>query len=203
MFCPQCGNEAREPYKFCKLCGANLSQVKQAMTLGPGETLRSPDVVDYGKAYYEHWKEELKRQWKKTPEEKRLEEIKAGVITTCVGIGVSLFMYFLLTAVAAGEPDKDAAILYVVRWIGFIPLLIGLSILFNALVISKRLVELKKKRTESNEMPAYVPAIDTSPMQRLAQPAEPAISDFSVTETTTTKLREPVTVQSERSSETN
>lgn len=203
MFCPQCGKESREPIKFCKQCGANLNEVKKVMHFGPGDGPLVPGTADWNRAVYKQWKDDLKRANRKTPEEKRIDEIKAGVITTSIGIGASLFFFFLLTAVAANEPDKDAAILYAVRWIGMIPLLIGLGIIFNGIVLSKRIVDLNKKREAQFEQQVSFPDVDITPMQRLAQPAEPVNLDFSVTETTTTKLREPIHVQSESSSDSN
>lgn len=202
MFCPQCGKEIREPYKFCKQCGANLNEVKKALHSGTGDSPKAQGPFDWNKVAYRQLKEELKRQNKKTPEEKRIDEIKAGVIVTSIGVATSLFLFFLLTAVASTEPD-DAAILYVVRWVGVIPLLIGLGILFNGLVLGKRQVELIREKEARFERQILFPETDITPMQRLAQPAESFNSDFSVTETTTTKLREPIHVQSESSSETN
>ena len=31
MFCPQCGLQQSDELKFCKVCGANLSAVRQAI----------------------------------------------------------------------------------------------------------------------------------------------------------------------------
>ncbi len=194
MFCPQCGNESRDNTRFCKSCGANLNNIKKAMTYGTSDAKGS----DWIKAEYDYWMDEIKSSRKKTPEEKRLEEIKGGVITTLVGIGTTFFLYFLMTAIAQNAGD-GADILLVVRWVGLVPLLIGLGILFNGLVISKRLVEMKNRREQTYTPPeGTFESIDTARML-----GEPSNNDFSVTEPTTTKLREPVPVKTKTTSETN
>jgi len=195
MFCPQCGREAPAPYKFCKSCGANLYAVKKALAQESGVT--SADTTDWPAVAYNKLKDAIDSR-KKSDEEKRLEEIKAGVITTLVGVGTTFFLYFLMTAIAATVPENEVAILLTIRWIGLVPLLIGLGLLFNGLVISKRAIRLKQAEESRYFPPESLPVVDTSPMRRLS---EPPISDFSVTEPTTTRLREPAPVESERSSE--
>jgi uncharacterized membrane protein YvbJ len=32
-FCPQCGSQQRDELKFCKVCGANLQAVRQAVAV--------------------------------------------------------------------------------------------------------------------------------------------------------------------------
>ncbi|MBK9315906.1 MAG: hypothetical protein IPM55_16930 [Acidobacteria bacterium] len=179
-----------------------MNEVKRALHPGTWDNPQFQSPVDWNKVAYRQLKEELRRQNKKTPEEKRIDEIKAGVIVTSIGVAASLFLFFLLTAVASTEP-ADAAILYAVRWVGLIPLLIGLGILFNGIVLGKRQVELIREKEARFERQILFPETDVTPIQRLAQPAEPVNLDFSVTETTTTKLREPIHVQSESSSDSN
>ena len=41
-----------------------------------------------------------------TPEIKRYQEIKAGVIVSCIGIGLSIFLYWFMQGVA-GHVDPE------------------------------------------------------------------------------------------------
>jgi hypothetical protein len=138
---------------------------------------------------------------KKTPEVKRLEEIKAGVITSSVGFGLMVFLGLLFNAIASTMEGPEGNILRSLWAVGLIPLLIGLGILFNGLFISKRIVELKRQQERKDQQSPLFSApntLDTSPVARLVEPSQSPISDFSVTETTTTKLREPVAAPSPR-----
>jgi hypothetical protein len=129
--------------------------------------------------------EERERQKGVTPEEKRYNEIKGGVITSFVGIGVMIFLRILLNAVAAQENPSDAEILRNVWLVGVIPFLIGIAIIFNGLFISKRIVELKRRQEQMPLPPLPIGAPTTG---QLAEAAPPA--DFSITEQTTTRLPE-------------
>jgi len=138
---------------------------------------------------------------KKTPEVKRLEEIKAGVITSSVGFGLMVFLSLLFNAIASTMEGPEANILRSLWAVGLIPFLIGLGILFNGLFVSKRIVELKRQQERNDQQSLLLSSpntLDTSPVARLVEPSQSPISDFSVTETTTTKLREPVAAPSPR-----
>src|SRR5207248_30863 len=105
--------------------------------------------------------EERERQKGVTPEEKRLNEIKGGVITSAVGLGVMIFLYVLMGAIAAQENPRDAEILRSVWIAGIIPFFVGLAIIFNGLFVSKRLVELKRQRMQSPPQPLPLSAPTT------------------------------------------
>ncbi len=47
------------------------------------------------------------------------------MITSAVGLGISIFLYFLLGAVAAGQQPQDAQIIRSVWLAGLIPFLVG------------------------------------------------------------------------------
>ena len=136
MFCPNCATQTTEEVKFCRKCGANLRGVQEAMT---GRT----KAIDWDKTWVKEMlmsQEERERRQGKTPEVKRLEEIKAGVITAAAGLGAMIFLYFLLGAVAANEPAKDAMIISKVWLAGLVPFMVGLAILFNGFFVSKQIV---------------------------------------------------------------
>src|SRR5262249_56838187 len=97
MYCPSCGTEASDQTKYCTKCGVNLRRVKGVLGKG-GAIVR--EGQDWERASIEEWRAERTAQRKKTPEEKRLEEIKAGVITSSVGLGLMIFLSFLFGAIA-------------------------------------------------------------------------------------------------------
>jgi hypothetical protein len=126
----------------------------------------------------------MERQLGITPEVKRYNEIKAGVIVSCVGIGVSIFLFFLMNAIAAGEP-RDGEILRAVWLAGLIPFMVGLALIINGVVVSKKMVEVmereqsKYKGMEEGAAPRGLKSPDTS---------EFIPPNFSVTDSTTRHL---------------
>jgi hypothetical protein len=135
---------------------------------------------------------------KKSPEEKRFNEIKGGVITTSVGLGLMLFLHELFEAIANTVQGPASEILRSLWAVGLIPLLVGLGILFNGFFIGRRIVELKRRQEREEPQPPLFSAPNTSPVARLAEPSQSPISDFSIAEPTTTKLREPMAAPSPR-----
>ena len=187
MFCPQCGNQANDEVKFCRKCGANLQGVQEAMT-GRG----SSKAIDWDKTWVKDIllsQEERERRQGKTPEVKRMEEIKGGVITTAVGFGVMIFLYFLLGAVAQNEP-KEAAIIEKVWLCGLVPFLVGLALIFNGLFVSKRIVKLKQQQLDELRE-AQARTLPSANTNQLPEVEAPYTSPYSVTERTTYHLQQP------------
>ena len=197
MFCPSCGIETREPLKFCKQCGANLRRIQGVMGKGGGGS-RAHSVVSLDQMALEEYQEERERKKKNTPEEKRLNEIKTGVITSSVGLGVMIFFSLLFDAIANTVSGPEASILRSLWGVGLVPFLVGLGIIFNGLVVGKKLVELKRQQGQFAPQPLFSAVPGTSPVPPLSETAQPAIGDSSITESTTTKLREPFPLSSPR-----
>jgi zinc-ribbon domain len=198
MYCPSCGTEVSDQTKYCTKCGVNLRRVKGVLGKG-GAGVKKGD--DWEPFWLEERRARNEARKKKTPEVKRLEEIKAGVITSSVGFGLMVFLSLLFDAVASTIEGPGGNILRSLWAVGLIPFMIGLGILVNGLFVSKRIVELKRQQeTKDQQSPLFSApnSLDTSPVARLVEPSQPQISDFSVTETTTTKLREPVAAPSPR-----
>ena len=134
MFCPGCAIQLTDDTKFCKNCGANLRGVREAMTM-------RGEQFDWSKTWVADMfmsQEERERRRGITPEHKRNNEIKGGVITTLAGLGAMIFLYYLLGAVANNEPNPgDAEIIRRVWLAGLVPFLVGIGILFNGLFLSK------------------------------------------------------------------
>ena len=198
MYCPSCGTEAGDQTKYCTKCGVNLRRVKGVLGRGGAGPKQGED---WGQFLLEKRIERGEARKKKTPEVKRLEEIKAGVLTSSVGIGLMVFLSLLFDAIASTIEGPEGNILRSLWAVGLIPFMIGLGIIFNGLFVSKRIVDLKQQREMKDQQSPLFSApntLDTSPVARLVEPSQSPISDFSVTETTTTKLREPVAAPSPR-----
>jgi hypothetical protein len=129
-------------------------------------------------------KREMERQLGITPEVKRYNEIKAGVITSCVGVAVTIFLFFLMHAVALQNPH-NAEILQSVWLAGLIPFMVGLALVINGVVVSKKMVQViereqaKAKNLEEGPAPRGLRSPDTN---------EFIPANFSVTDQTTRQL---------------
>jgi len=194
MFCPSCGAQSTQPIKFCKRCGTNLRRVQGVLSHGGGSSNWIPEVLMA--------RAEIKRQEGNTPEVQRLNEVRDGLITTFVGLGVMIFLYFFLGVIASSViHDPGVARLIDHIWlVGLIPFLIGVAITFNGLIISKRIVELKRGALQEEEA-GWDPGV---PMQAEVQgaidaPTTSSFDNLSVTESTTAHLGERVAGQPQRS----
>ncbi|MEP7270017.1 MAG: hypothetical protein ABI882_00855 [Acidobacteriota bacterium] len=193
MFCPNCGTQINEALKFCKRCGANLLGVREAMTRTGGETF------DWGKTWVANMmlsEDERERRKGITPEEKRYNEIKAGIITAVAGLGAMIFFRLFMPAIAASEPPPDAAILLRLWVIGVVPFLIGLSIIFNGVFLGKRVLQARER--QKSESGATSDLGGRTQVAALPDPSVIAAPDFSVVEPTTRRIPEPADAQGAR-----
>ena len=86
-----------------------------------------------------------------TPEVKRYNEIKAGVITSSVGIAVSIFLYFLMQGIILGgnASPEDAEILSRIWIAGVIPFSVGLALIVNGVFVSKKQAQIARQERVS------------------------------------------------------
>ncbi|MFZ0060469.1 MAG: hypothetical protein WAL47_00365 [Pyrinomonadaceae bacterium] len=190
MFCPRCGANQTEDLKFCKTCGVNLHAVRQVVQ--PREGDKKFDWSDTWVAEmflsgsaHERRKLELERARGLTPEVKRYNEIKAGVITGSSGLAMMIFLFVMMAGIISGGkiPNDTAEILSRVWIVGVIPLFIGIALIINGVFVSKKIVEAANR----NELPTR----DVNPnLLRPTNTAEFMPTSFSVTEETTRQLRE-------------
>lgn len=191
MLCPRCGSNQTEELKFCKTCGANLEAVRVA--LDNPEAMKKFDYGDNwlaemfrsGQAQ-ELRKLELERQMGITPAVKRYNEIKAGVITSSVGIGLAIFLFVFMRGLI-GSVDAHAAQILTRLWVaGVLPFFVGVALIINGLVVSKRLVEIQ----EAEEKRAKALGGAAGEPRSLGAPDTNEFIDtrFSVTEQTTRHL---------------
>ncbi|PYS89992.1 MAG: hypothetical protein DMF62_06010 [Acidobacteria bacterium] len=195
MFCPKCGSTQPDDLKFCKQCGANLSVVRKAVE-------RPEDVgkFDWNKTWLAEMlmsgeeavkrSAEIERLQGLTPEVRRRNEIKAGVITTCIGVGLMVFLYiFMQGVILSGEVKPGEAEILSRIWIaGFIPIMVGLALIINGVIVNKlfaskdRYVEPQMMHELGDKTAAeYLPPADTN---------ELFPAGFSVTDQTTRHLKE-------------
>ncbi|HEX6715534.1 MAG TPA: hypothetical protein VF088_00400 [Pyrinomonadaceae bacterium] len=190
MICPRCASNQSDDIKFCTSCGANLQAVREALIASDAgkkfdwSNTWVADMFMSGQAA-EMRKLEMERRLGITPEVKRYNEIKAGVIVSCVGVGVSIFLFFLMQAIAAQAPAQSAEILRSVWLAGFIPFMVGLGLIINGVVVSKKMVEViereqnRQKSLEEGTAPRGLRSADTN---------EFIPTNFSVTDQTTRHL---------------
>lgn len=193
MFCPRCGSSQSEELRFCKVCGADLSAAMQVVAARePGEKF------DWNKTWVTEMflsadekkirKAKLEQQRGITPEIKRYTEIKAGVIVGSVGIALAIFLFvFMGGLIASGKVSPEAAEILSRLWIaGVIPLFVGLALVANGAIVSKKLVEAASKGSQMGidglEEGASPPSLDP------ASTSEFPTSPFSVTEDATKHL---------------
>jgi len=193
MFCPQCGSTQSEDLKFCKVCGVNLYAVMQVVAA------REPDEkFDWSKTWVQEMflsadekkrrKAEIERQSGITPEVKRYNEIKAGIIVSSVGIALAIFLFvFMGGLIASSKVSHDAAEILSRLWVaGVIPLFVGLALITNGVVVSKKLVEAARRGSQIGQEGLEEHANPSS--LRSADASEFPPSPFSVTEQTTKHL---------------
>jgi hypothetical protein len=197
MFCPQCGSTQPDELKFCKSCGVNLDAVRQVavmrqagekldwnrtwvaeMFLSHSERKRRQELIDHERGI--------------TPEMKRYTEIKAGVITTSVGMAVTIFLYFLMQGIilSGQHAPGAAAILSRVWTAGLIPSFLGVALIVNGWFVSRKQVEIARLGQRTGENITGSEA--QRPALRSAETAEFTPPTFGVTEVTTKHLSNPI-----------
>ena len=172
MLCPRCASNQSDDIKFCTFCGANLQAVREAMD-APEEKKFDwsntwvAEMFMSGQAQ-EIRKREMERQLGITPEVKRYNEIKAGVIVSCVGIAVTIFLFILMQGIAAHAVPEDAAILTRLWVAGIIPFMVGLALIVNGVVVSKKMIQVMEqaqkgtKTLEEGQAPRGLRPADTN-----------------------------------------
>src|SRR5262249_44108194 len=147
MFCPGCGFQVSDDLKFCKQCGANLRGAREALMSSSTE-----EKPEWNKTWRESLQEEARKQLNPTPEEKRLTEIKEGVLTIFAGVGAMIFLYFFFEAVAK-RAVEGADIIRSLYWLGIVLGLIGAGMISNGLFLSPTPGKTKNTKRKTPQVP--------------------------------------------------
>lgn len=191
MICPRCASNQSDDVKFCTSCGANLYAVRDALAHNePDKKIdwRQTWVADMfmsGQAAEER-KLEMERRRGITPEVKRYNEIKAGVITSSVGVGLSTFLFVFMQGIAANVQPATAEIVTRLWAAGAIPFLVGLALILNGTVVSRKQVEIMERQQRKR-----IDSLEEASTPRSLRPADTnefIPTPFSVTDQTTRHL---------------
>jgi hypothetical protein len=195
MYCPQCGSTQSDELKFCKACGANLGAVRTAMVsreTGEGFNWNKTWIAEMLLSGEESVKRarEIERLQGITPETKRQNEIKAGVITASVGIGLMFVLFVIMEGIVRNGRISEAAVEILSRiWVvGAIPLMVGAALIVNGVFVSKRSKILPGHETDTGTRELKDAANEYLPP---AETGRVVPVDFSVTDETTRHLEEP------------
>ena len=202
MLCPRCAATQSDDVKFCTSCGANLQAVRDVLAgrepdkdfnwndTWLASMFRSGEIAEQRKL-------EMERRMGITPEVKRYNEIKGGVITSAAGLGVAIFLYVFMQGVAANAAGNEAEILTRVWVAGLIPFFVGIALIINGLVVSKKQAEIMEREIKrAKGLPGATPADLQTQLQegqapRTLRPADTnefIPTPFSVTDQTTRHL---------------
>ena len=187
MVCPRCAANQSDDIKFCTSCGANLQAVREALEVrDPGKKFDwnntwLAEMLMSGQAAQLH-KAELERQMGLTPEMKRYNEIKAGVIVSSVGVAVTAFLFVFMQGVAAQAAPHAAEILTRIWVAGLIPFMVGIALIVNGVVVSKKIVEAAEREHKILEEGAETRGLHPADTNEFIP------SNFSVTDGTTRHL---------------
>lgn len=195
MICPRCASNQTENVKFCTFCGANLEAVRGALALK-----ETDKKSEWGENWWtemfgekaEERKLEMERRFGITPEVKRYNEIKGGVITSSAGIGLAIFLHIFMEGVAAGLPTNEAQIVIRLWVVGAIPFFIGLALIINGLIVSRKQAQIQEREMKRIQgLEVRTPEINATPSPRSLRPAQTnefIPTPFSVTDQTTRHL---------------
>lgn len=200
MFCPNCALEDHNQSQFCRACGTELHIVRN--TLERNDVITNSAVTareEIGRAIAARISEmrssrDLRRlaedilpqveKFLETPEERRMRNLRGGVVTAAVGLGAILSFFLLISLIR----DHDMKVLSLFgAGGGTVILLVGLGLIINARwftvlpkVTSPTIGTVKKQ--------ILADRISTGSIQQ-EPPAQTPSKIASVTEGTTRELR--------------
>ncbi len=198
MICPRCASNQSDNVKFCTFCGANLEAVREVLAVKDSdrkfdwsetwvaEMFRSGEIAQQRKL-------EMERRLGITPEVKRYNEIKAGVIVSSIGVALTIFLAIFMQGVASNVAPNEAEIVSRLWVAGFIPFFVGLALIINGVVVSKKQAEIIEREMRRIKNLEANPAaeLNATPAQRALRHAETnefIPVPFSVTDQTTRHL---------------
>jgi hypothetical protein len=149
MFCPSCGSEERQASQYCRACGTDLRPVRVSLERPDSITASAVSArAEIGHAVAQKIREvgdsrDLKRvaedvlpqieKFLESPEEKRLRRMRAGVVLSSIGVGVTALMF--LMALVANPNDVQG--FFGGAGMGIIIFCLGLGLLLNAVLFTR------------------------------------------------------------------
>ena len=143
MYCPSCGSEERQLSQFCRACGTDLRIVRNSLENPDAVTQSAISAREHiGMAVADKIRQmssakDLERvaedvlphfeKFLESPEEKRLRRIRAGIITSSIGLGATIVL--LLMAF-----DKIDIFPFVTP--ALITFLVGIGVIVNGLLFT-------------------------------------------------------------------
>jgi hypothetical protein len=192
MYCPRCGSIQSDELKFCKACGANLYAVRKVVDFRATDEKfdrSNSRVAKMLMSGEEAAKSQVNMDRDKgvTAATTRYEEIKDGILTSSVGLGIVAFLHILMAGIirSGAVGPTVAEVLSHVWAVGLIPLFIGIALILNGYFVSRKIVEL----TSRDELPELDGREAEPHSLRPAETTEFVPSSFSVTEGTTKHLK--------------
>jgi hypothetical protein len=159
MYCPSCGSEDKQLSQFCRTCGTDLRfarpsndrvdaltasaiTAREQIGLAIAEKIRQVESSRDMRRLAQHVLPAFEK-FLRSPEEKRLRRIRAGVLTT--GIGLAASIGSLLGSFA--EEDFVGMLIP-----SFITFMVGLAVLVNGLLFTVR-----KQKSSAAEIEEKLP----------------------------------------------
>jgi hypothetical protein len=199
MFCPSCGSE-NQASQYCRACGTDLRPVRVSMERPDSITASAVSArEEIGHAVAQKIREvdnarELKKvaedvlpqieKFLESPEEKRLRRMRAGVVVSAIGVGISVMMMLMSFVAHPGDVEGFMS----GAGGGVIVFFIGLGLLLNGLLFTRP----RAKISDHSEDARSQNAMDVGYAQ--SQLRSPTTSNLvtpvgSVTEHTTLHLK--------------
>jgi hypothetical protein len=201
MYCPSCGSEERQLSQFCRACGTDLRVVRNS--------LENPDAItqsavsareQIGMAVADKIRQmstakDLKKtaedvlphfeKFLESPEERRLRRIRAGVITSAIGLGATIIVLVMAM-------DKMDILPFVTP--ALVTFLVGIGVIINGLLFT-----VPKKTLPGDVYDALSQKVLDAGVNRIPYEAPPATNELtpaparklqpSITEHTTHHLK--------------
>jgi hypothetical protein len=195
MFCPNCGSEEEGRIRFCRKCGIELNTLRLALERPEALNTAAGAREEIGRAVATKISElksgrDLARivqhvlpqveKFLETPEEKRLRQMRDGLITACSGIGIIVLSF------AISFVTHTAQVGLIPAGAGALVLMVGIGIMLAGSLFTvprKTAMRLPQSLRQDPATRGLDTALPGSPPDRVTAPS-------SVTEETTDLLGE-------------
>jgi hypothetical protein len=197
MYCPSCGSEERQLSQFCRACGTDLRVVRNSLENPDAITQSAVSAREHiGMAVadkirqmstakqLEKVAEDVLPHFEKfleSPEEKRLRRIRAGVVTSAIGLGATIAVLIMV---------MDKIDLFPLITPALVTFLVGIGVIVNGLLFT-----LPRKQLPGDAYDALSQKVLDSGGSRIPGqltnelPTAPRLQTPSITEHTTHHLK--------------